>query len=222
MTSFLLKIIGIFTMLCDHTGDAILGNFSFLNIIGRIAFPIFAFQLTQSYIHTKDLKKFIFRLFVFSIVSQMPYMLFLSTFVENIYFLNIGFTMLFSIFAILSFDKINNKFVGLCVSLLIAIIGQIINVDYGAFGILITLIFYIFRKNKLLMNICALISIASFYFIKFVHSPYLSITEYYLPLTLFTCLSLIFINLYNGKQGPKVKYLFYVFYPLHLLILYLL
>ncbi len=244
MTSFLLKIIGIITMLCDHTGDAILGSFSILNLIGRIAFPLFAFQISQSYIHTKNLIRFMFRLLIFALIAQLPFSLFLSTFTSdlyysvqvfsvsfNIYSLNIGFTMLLALLAILAYDKISNKPLGILTSLLIVIIAQILNVDYGAFGVLLILIFYIFRtqpsyakkKNtfiKVLMNIAFLIVVFTYYFIRYLQAPNISIIEFYLPLVLFTYISLLFINFYNGKQGPKVKYLFYIFYPVHLLLLY--
>ncbi len=91
MTSFVLKIIGILTMLCDHTGDAIIGHFSFLNLIGRIAFPIFAFQIVQGYMHTHNVKNYAFRLFSFACISQVPFMLFLSIFYDT-YYLNIFIT----------------------------------------------------------------------------------------------------------------------------------
>lgn len=244
MTSFLLKIIGIVTMLCDHTGDAILGHFSILNLIGRIAFPIFAFQIVQGYIHTKNLKRFMLRLLVFALISQIPFTLFLSTFTTDtfysvqlfsvsfpMYSLNIGFTMLLALFAIFVYDKISNKILGFLISLLIVVTAQILNVDYGAFGVLLILIFYIFKTqtsyskkknilNRVLMNISFIIIVFSYYFIRYLQAPHISIIEFYLPLVLFTYLSLLFINFYNGKQGAKVKYLFYIFYPVHLLLLY--
>ena len=96
MTSFILKIIGVITMLFDHVGDAILGRFSFFNLIGRIAFPIFAFQLAVGYTHTRDLKKHIIKLFIFAIISQIPFVLFLSTFTNDFY-LNIFFTFLLDV-----------------------------------------------------------------------------------------------------------------------------
>ena len=68
MTSFLLKIIGIITMLFDHVGDSIVGKFSFLNLIGRISFPIFAFQTVEGYIHTKNFKKHILKMFIFACI----------------------------------------------------------------------------------------------------------------------------------------------------------
>ena len=57
MTSFKLKIIAIITMVCDHLGDALFSVVSPLNFIGRIAFPIFAFQISEGYIHTKNINK---------------------------------------------------------------------------------------------------------------------------------------------------------------------
>ena len=69
LTSFVLKIIGVITMLSDHIGDSIIGKFSFLNLIGRIAFPIFAFQAVQGFIHTKDFKKHMRKLLIFACIS---------------------------------------------------------------------------------------------------------------------------------------------------------
>ena len=85
MTSFILKIIGIITMFCDHFSDAILGHFTFLNYIGRIAFPIFAYQCAISYKHTRNFKKHLLKLFIFGLISQLPFLLFLSTFTKQIY-----------------------------------------------------------------------------------------------------------------------------------------
>ena len=59
MSSFVIKLIAIITMLCDHSGDAIIGHFSILNIIGRIAFPLFCFQIVVGYKHTKNVKKYL-------------------------------------------------------------------------------------------------------------------------------------------------------------------
>ena len=78
MSSFILKLIAIFSMTCDHISYLIFGRFSFLNYIGRFAFPIFAYQITEGYIHTSNLKKYFLRLLVFALISQIPFMLFLS------------------------------------------------------------------------------------------------------------------------------------------------
>ena len=62
MSSFVLKIIAIISMVFDHTGYILYGSFSWMNYIGRLAFPIFAFQLTEGYKHTKNLKNYLRRL----------------------------------------------------------------------------------------------------------------------------------------------------------------
>lgn len=231
MTSFLLKIIGIITMLFDHIGDSILGHFSFFNLVGRIAFPIFAFQCVQGYMHTKNLKKHFIKLLIFACISQIPFMLFLSTF-ANTFYLNIFFTFTLGILALYLYDKSKNKIFGFLSVLFISIIGHFIQVDYGAFGILLMFTFYFFCDNKKTNHNFAMqhkktvmsIIVIFLCFIKYVpdilNAPYLFTT--YLSCAIFTCLSLIFILFYNQKEGPKSKYFFYIFYPLHLLILYIL
>ena len=59
MSSFVLKIIALVTMLCDHAGYLIFDRFSFMNYIGRLSFPIFAYLITEGFIHTSNLKKFL-------------------------------------------------------------------------------------------------------------------------------------------------------------------
>lgn len=211
-------------MLSDHIGDSILGRFSFFNLIGRISFPIFAFQTMQGYINTKNLKKHMIKLLIFACISQIPFMLFLSTFTTNIY-LNVLFTFLLGICALYIYDKCNNKILGFLFVIIISIIAYFIKVDYGAFGILLIFVFYFFYKNnnikhnKLLMSISIVLLCVIHYLPNIFKSPSLICT--YLSLITFTSLSLVFILFYNNKEGPKLKYFFYIFYPLHLLILYL-
>ena len=76
MTSFVLKIIALISMFCDHFGDAFVKHFSFLNLIGRIAFPIFAFQISEGFSHTHNLKNYFIRLGAFALISQIPFSLF--------------------------------------------------------------------------------------------------------------------------------------------------
>lgn len=222
MTSFILKIIGILTMLCDHIGDSFIGHFSFLNLIGRIAFPIFAFQVVQGYIHTHNVNKYALRLFIFAFISQIPFMLFLSTF-YNSYYLNVFFTLFLGVICLYGFDKIKNKYLGVLFAILICIIGHFIQVDYGAYGIAVIFIFYIF--NKFLPNKKGLMCLAFFIITGIKYLPdiisYPSIAYIYIACILFTSISLIPICIYNEKQGPKIKYLFYAFYPVHLLVLYI-
>ena len=206
-------------MLSDHIGDAIYGKFSFLNLIGRISFPIFAFQAVQGYIYTKDLKKHMMKLFIFACISQIPYMLFSTTF-TNSFTLNIFFTLFLGLLTLFIYDKCKNKILGFLFVVFASIIGQLIHIDYGAFGILLIFVFYFFKDKKVLIAISTIVLCFAKYIPSIVQFP--SLYLHYLYCGLFTSLSLIFILLYNKKEGPKAKYFFYIFYPLHLLILYFL
>lgn len=220
MTSFILKLIGIFAMLCDHIGDILPVKYPLLNFVGRIAFPIFAFQITNSYIHTKDIKKFMLKLLIFAFISQVPFTLFLSTFSPNNFSLNIFFTFLLGLSAILIYDKCKYKIVGIISAILISILGQFIKVDYGMFGILLIFSFYIFKDNLVLLSSSTiLLTFLVRYLPEIIKYPTLYAIN--IKYAIFLCFSLIFICLYNKKQGPKLKYFFYIFYPLHLLILFL-
>lgn len=217
MTSFILKLIGVLTMLSDHIGDSIFGYFTIFNFIGRIAFPIFAFQSVQGYIHTKNLKKHILKLLIFACISQIPFMLFLSTFTKS-FSLNVLFTFVLGLLAIFAYDKCKNKFLGFLIVILTSVIAHFIKVDYQAFGILLMFSFYIFKDKKILMTISTVILSFVHYLPDIIKTP--SLCLHYLLCWLFTIISIIFILFYNQKQGPKTKYFFYIFYPLHLLILY--
>ncbi len=229
MNSFTLKIIALISMLCDHIYYACFFSipYFFLNCIGRIAFPIFAFQLSQGYIHTKSKKNYILRLLLFAIISQLPFYLFQNS--CNFDFgLNIGFTLLLGFLSILAYDKISNsnilfpkghivnKILSLFVIFGIACLANILKVDYGMFGVLLISCFYIFRNSKI-YTLCSVILLTLLHYAKYM--LILNQFVYMLILAICTCLSLIFIFMYNKKEGPKCKYLFYAFYPLHLLML---
>ena len=220
MSSFVLKIIALISMLLDHSGYVIFNRFSAFNLIGRFAFPLFAFQLTEGYTHTKSLKKYIFRLFLFAIISEIPFLLFKLKFVTDAFALNIFFTLLLGLITIWIYDK--NKILGSFFLLFAVTIAELLKFDYGAFGISIIFIFYVFKNNKLLMNGFFILAVI----IKYLYNILIySNTIYfyiYILLCIFTIFPIIFINLYNGKEGKKIKYLLYIFYPLHLSILYLL
>lgn len=217
MSSFGLKIIALLSMFCDHFGYIFFHKLTFLNIIGKIAFPIFAFQISEGYIHTKNLEKYFYRLLIFAIISQIPFMLFLSNISNNYLLLNIFFTLLLGLSAITIYDKSSNKIIGIFLAICIAGISELLKCDYGWFGVTVIFLFYMFKNNKLWMNISIIISILIKYVISFIQYPS-SINMY---LAIATILSLIFINLYNGKKGKNTKYLLYIFYPLHLMVLYI-
>ena len=215
MTNFVLKIIAIIAMLFDHIGYVIFGKYSFMNYIGRLAFPVFAFGISEGYTHTKDLKKYFLRLLVFAIISQVPYMLFLGL-LTNTFTLNILFTLILGLLAITVYEKSNNKYLGLLFVILCSIIAHFGHFDYGWFGVAVIFIFHIFKDKKILMNLSFVIAV----FINYFYTYITTLKTEYLFIVLFCILSLIPINLYNTKKGKDTKYLLYVFYPLHILVLY--
>lgn len=235
MTSFILKIIAVISMLFDHLGDALFGHLTFFNVIGRVAFPIFAFQISQGYLHTKNLKKYFLRLAIFAIVSQIPFYLFSHKFLSSSTpGLNIFFTLLLGLICMMVYDyfsklsnkELNTKFLGIEVKkyisfimvFFIAILGNVFHADYGFWGVIVIFSFYLFKENKTAM-IFAFILLC---FIKYGSWMLLyPFHIFYVFLCIATIFPIIFISLYKGKQGPKIKYLLYLFYPLHLLFLYL-
>lgn len=252
MTSFCLKIIAIISMFCDHLGYALFGHFSILNLIGRIAFPIFAFQISEGYIHTKSVVKYLVRLGIFAIISQIPFSLFIHKFTNsNPLSLNVFFTLFLGLLSIYIYDYMiklsdsnkesdesrltfNNtkiskntsiktyifigKVLGLITVLLLASIAQLINTDYGAWGVILVFMFYLFRNKKLLKIASFILLVVLKYGQQLLQSNFYYI---YILICIATLLPIFFIDLYNGKQGKKIKYLLYWFYPIHLLALYI-
>ena len=232
MTSFVLKCIAMITMLIDHTSIAYLGYTTLFNVIGRIAFPIFAFQISEGYIHTNNLKKYFIRLFLFAIISQIPFMLFNSMLIDNFSF-NIFGTLFAGLLAIWLYDKISNctfeltkdkkfnltinKIFGFIPAILLCIVSEVCCFDYGFWGVAIIFLFYFFKNDKLGMVIFYITACIIKYGINIIIYGYHYL---YVLLCIGTILPIIFIFLYNGKQGKKIKYLLYAFYPIHLLILY--
>ena len=234
MTSFVLKLIAMFTMVVDHLGDAYFKRTTAVNLIGRIAFPIFAFQISEGYTHTKNLKKYFLRLFLFALISQIPFMLFRSIYIKTFTLaFNIFFTLLFGLLAIFSYDKIStssfklikNTTANNCIkyaisifpAIVIGLLADVLNFDYGFFGIAIIFIFYAFKNNKVLMCIFYALACIIHYAVIILTNGYHYL---YVLLCIFTILPIVFILLYNGKQGKKIKYFLYAFYPVHLLIIY--
>lgn len=227
MNAFVLKIIACFTMFIDHVGYIVFdGHSSWFNYVGRLAFPIFAFQISEGYIHTHDVKKYLLRLILFAFISQIPFLLFHSI-INNELGLNVIFTLFLGLVAIIIYDKYN-KFVGVFSAIIFGIIAHFLNSDYSFYGVGITFLFYVFNKNKCLLAISFIIATLMQY-------SYLILGYYnygfeflknvfiiYLPYFICTIFSIIIILCYNKKKGPSTKYFFYLFYPLHMILIYIL
>lgn len=197
----LLKLIAIISMIIDHIGYVFYPGIVEFRIIGRIAFPIFAYQIALGYCHTRDLKKYKFRLLIFAMVSQIPYILVFPT------GLNIFFNLLLAVYAIEFYDK--NRFFGLGGLLIYTyLVGKVILFGYGIYGILLSLIFYIYSKKPIQLSLSFLLLTFSYwlYYNNFIQTYALLA----LPIILINWKYKVILN----------KWWFYLFYPTHLIILY--
>ena len=203
-------------MLIDHVGLYLLGNNIWFRIIGRIAMPIFAFFIAEGMKYTKNRKRYILTLLIFALVSQIPHYL-----GSGFYMLNILFTFLIAISVILIVENIKLPVLPTVVAFVICVISYFLGVgffiDYGVFGVLLVLCFY-FVKNKYLK-----LSLASLILILFSLNDML---VYGLSLFsfvyLFALMSIVILMFYNGEKGKlNFKWFFYAFYPMHLLVIYI-
>lgn len=220
MSIFVIKIIAYISMFVDHIKYAIPETQNFVTLyLGRLAFPLFAFLLTEGYVHTKNLKKYYIRLIVFALISQLPYMLFRSM-IGDFWKLNILFTLLLGLMAINLYDKFEFKFVGIAGFFIFASIGYLLPIDYGWYGVLLIILFYLFKENKVLLTINFWLLNYIYMMSNFNWDINLVETTHYITL-IFMNIPIIFVLLYNEKLGRKFNFLlYYLIYPIHMILLY--
>ena len=208
MSSFALKILAIIFMTVDHVGLLLFPSVRILRAIGRLAFPIFAFQIGIGFKHTHSKEKYILRMILFTLISQYPFALFLEA-AKISPILNIGATFTLALLALYTIDKFKKSWIKYPILIIIACIAAYVPMDYGLIGVLIVISLYFLNQEKI-------IGIASFISLEIINCA-INKSLFSLPATL----AIFPILLYNGKKGPSLKYFFYIFYPAHLLIIYL-
>ena len=205
MTTFLMKWIAVLTMITDHVGRMFFPDVHIFNIIGRIAFPRFAFLLVEGFVHTGNLKKYMLRMLIFACISEIPYDLAMQeTWLEfsrqnTIWTLTLGLLMLalcrkyqYSVWAVAG------------IAVVCCAAAALLRFDYGAGGIVLILILYFLRDRQWLKYL-AMLGLSVLWF---------GGTE------IAAMISIIFMLAYNGKHGKNMKYMFYWFYPVHLAVLF--
>ncbi len=213
MTGTALKLIAVVSMLIDHTGDVLFPGQLWLRYIGRLAFPIYCFLIVEGFIHTRNVMKYMARLLVFGIVSEIPFDL--AFFEEISYpgYQNVFWTLLLGLMSIymMSLVKIEDIRLRIPLQMLICVpfaaIGQLAHTDYRWIGVVLISGMYLFRSVEVLR-----IATAGIVFLP----VFINDIEY------FGMLSFIPMHFYNGKRGRTGKILqwgFYLFYPVHLLTL---
>lgn len=219
-------------MLLDHLWATVIPGHAWMTCVGRIAFPIFAFMIAEGFHYTHNLKKYILRMLVFAVISEIPFNMMYGTQLIYPYHQNVMWTFLIALLCMWAIETVRKKekpwltgITALGVTLGGLILGFLAMTDYYGFGVVTVLAFYFFRGKKwwnfigqfialywvnveMLGGLCYNIEIAG-------HS-------FELVQQGFALLALIPIWLYNGRQGHHSKpfqYACYAFYPVHALIL---
>ena len=211
----MLKIIAMVSMVSDHVGDLFFPGVMWLRMIGRLAMPIFSFCIAEGYAHTRDKNRYLLRMGIFALISEVPFDL---AFEGKVGFghQNIMLTFFLSILALKIFDLIRGEeprnigktVLGTLAVLVMAGLALLLRADYTIFAVIAVFLFYVLRNRHPLVR-------------SGVGVAFLALTRtmgYYCT----TGFSLIPLLLYNGKRGRGLKWLFYAFYPGHLLVLFVL
>ncbi len=217
-------MIAVVTMVIDHIGLFFFPEHIFLRYIGRLAFPLFAWLIANGAYHTHNIHAYLWRLLGLAFLAQIPFTLANQQVGSPINYTNVVFTLFLGLLAIMFIKKNCNKWLGLVAILASCFISIVIFSDYGAAGVLSVVAFYLFYNNKLLTVISQIMIIGVMpriiYFLEtYTHTP---LKDFYMDsqMEIYGLLALVFILLYNNKQGIKAKYLFYVFYPLQYIVIY--
>ena len=222
MSTFWLKMIAIITMAIDHIGAIFFPQYIILRMIGRIAFPIFAFLLVEGMIQTKSLEKYLGRMLLFAVISELPFDLAFWGEMVHLAHQNVMWTFSLALAAVYLYRKLpaerQNLFVFWGLTLLFACAASYLQTDYGAWGVIWVMSFYAYRNQplqKYSMAVLLLVGYGLFYTVlsgRFFWGQYIECLA---------ALSFPSLLLFNGKKGPALKYFFYAFYPAHLLLLWL-
>lgn len=240
MSALTLKLIACICMLLDHIGY--LWGIGSLRIVGRIAFPIFVYLIYNGCRHTSNKGKYALRLGLFALISQIPFNLFCyGTLWSNNG--NVFFTLLAALLCLWSVDAMlkHRIFRWFCLlpSMAVCLLYYkgILDSDYGAVGILMILVFYFCDRPGILWKVLTVLGFycAIYYgqllqaFLSPIRNTPLPVLSPWRLTQLYAGLALPFIFAYNGQKGTLggrsggklLQYGFYLFYPLHMVILWL-
>ena len=218
-----LRLFALVFMLLDHLWATIVPGNLWMTCVGRLAFPIFAFQAAEGYEHTSDFRRYTRRLLVGALLSEIPLNLMVADSVFYPFHQNVLFTLLLGLYGIRAVDRARQGGSwpkALAVVLLVTAAGACTFVDYGAVGVLTVLAFGVLRRvrGERLWQLAAMLLLH----VVCMEGQVLILGPVELPLQSFAVLSLGFIWLYSGEKGPRsrtLQYGCYLFYPVHMLVL---
>ena len=232
LTAAVLHIIAMTLMLMDHLWATLLPAREWLTCAGRVAFPIFAFMAVEGYFHTRSFKKYILRMLLFAVLSEIPFdLMYGGTWFYPVH-QNVLWTFLLGLLGVWLMEQVRKKgktwmYLLVCVLVVPAglVLGTLCMVDYYGVGVLTVFVFYFLHGRKWW---CFLGQLAALYCLNvellggLMYPVQLFGMEFELCQQGLALLALIPIWLYHGRQGYHSKpfqYLCYAFYPVHMLLL---
>ncbi len=235
LNSNVLKIIAIISMTIDHVAWAIFPDFStnpiaiIMHLIGRIACPVFCYCIFQGYLHTKNFKKYFLRILIFAIISHFPYVLNSFNFVDAYSFIPCFYgifnqtSVLWGLACGLLLIRVNDSGLKTYAKVLLSILICVVSfpADWSCVAPLIIFFMWAykddFKKQMLAMSLMMVP-----YFLVYVFA----IDWLYAILQFGVVLAIPVLYFYNGQRGKNIKFnkfmkwFFYFYYPLHLLLIY--
>ncbi len=213
-----LKILAMLSMLADHVGMALFPTVTLLRIIGRISFPIFAYMIAEGCLHTRNRLRYLGTMAAFALVCQVGYTVATGSLYQNILVtFGLSIIMIPAIDSFLEKKNLLSASVALITSAAVVLICLVLpklpfmgdfHINYGLAGVLFPVAVY-FAPNKPLKWLASAVMMAL-----------LSLMSG--GVQWFCFLALPLLMFYNGKRGKaNLKYLFYIFYPVHLVVIYL-
>lgn len=226
MSSFSLKWLALVTMIIDHIGAVFFPDMLWIRCIGRISFPIYAFLLTQGFIHTNSRKKYCLRLAGFALLSEIPYDLVFYQKIIEFDHQNILFELLCGFLVLSCLEKAveKKKYIFYAPIPFLIFASAYLGLSYGIYGIALIIFYWLCRNNVSASAVSSALVTWTFNGIAKIKLLVLGRSTTILSLNttqLYAVSAAIPIFLYNGQKGKhSLKWLFYVIYPAHLLVIF--
>ena len=228
-----LRVLALTAMLLDHLWATLIPGSMWMTWVGRLAFPIFAFQLSEGFVHSHDRRAYGKRLLLFALISEVPFDLVYGGTALYPFHQNVMWTLLLGLLAMAAVERGRARgtkkalVIGGLQAAGLCLVGVVTFVDYGGWGVATALGFYLFRNfpGARLCQLALLTYINGFAYMGMTIPVTVLGHVFDFPTQGFAILALVPIWLYNGRKGGGGKALqwgCYVFYPAHLLVLWLL
>ena len=214
-----IKLAAIISMTIDHVGSVFFPQYPAFRWIGRIAFPLVSYCLTGGMLYTRDIRKYLFRLGAFALISQPFWILAFNgdDILGNLFNLNIFFTLVVSLAAAWGFKE--KKWWLFAAGLILL---NLINFDYAMTGLILILIFYLCRNKPWLGAVIYTLTYLPA-LNGYMEDPLaLKVAGHAVGFEIFALLALPFIYIHTNTGIKVSKWFFYIYYPAHLFVIWLL